>query len=130
MQVQKFKPNESHGVVYNHPSASFVQNNVLFDAKGDPVETPKSKDVSSNTDDKKKSPKTQKEIPDKGPVTSKETMFLRGILSGGPVTQANIKKESEEQSFIWSDIQLAAVELKIQRSKDKKGISMWKFTGE
>jgi len=107
MHIQKFDASKNHGTIYNHPEAMYEQNGQLYDAAGNPCDkTVESKAASGNTID-----------------------FLRDILDGGEMMQSNIKKESELQGLNWQDVQNAALELSITKTKVGNA-NLWKLAGD
>ena len=107
MQPQKFDVSKNHGIVYNHEFAQYEQNGMLYDAAGNPCDKPdESKAAPGNAID-----------------------FLRDILDGGEMMQANIKKESELQGLNWQDVQNAALELSITKTKVGNA-NLWKLAGD
>jgi hypothetical protein len=116
----KFDPTKNHGVIYNHPAAMFEQNGILYDGVGEPIEQAKPKSTTPY-----KQPVAKTKIAKN--VTPED--FLSDILDGGPVTQANVKKESELRKLDWSDIQMAAITMNIEKFK-KGSTNMWKLAEE
>lgn len=114
---KKFDPLKEHGVVYNHPEAQYVQNDILYDGVGNPIGS-MGEDV-----------QIQKQVVKaEGPISQEETFLLK-ILSGGPIAQSNIKKESEDAGLIWADVLTASAEMGI--IKFKQGTTnTWKLGAE
>ena len=111
MQAQKFDATKPHGTVFGHHEAQYVQNNVLYDATGEEIITDASTTSSTATT-------TQDDA---------AGFFLRNVLSGGPVLQGNIKRESEDAGLNWADVQDAALNLNVQKIK-QGAASIWKLT--
>ena len=103
--------NKSYGVVGGHPSAMYVQNGVLFNGAGEAIEEQINEVKDS---DVKESSHIQE--------------FLEKILSGGPIVQTTVKKESENQGFIWSEVLSTAAEIGVVKFKSTNQLhNLWKL---
>lgn len=117
MQPQKFDPTKNHGTVWGHAEAAFEQNGILYDALGEPLVAPEPG-----------SPILKKGVSEKKDLRPEE-LFLVKILAGGPVMQANIKKDSEKEDLVWTDVLSAAVDMGIKKFKQGSA-NMWKLPEE
>lgn len=119
MQAQKFDATKPHGTVYGHTEAVYEQDGVLFDGGGVAL---------GGVTEPKKGPGPKKiaETKKEGTEQSPEELFLLDLLSGGPILQTNVKRESEKKGLIWSDVLTSAA--KMQINKFKSGIAnLWKL---
>lgn len=114
MQAQKLDLKKTYGQVFNHDVIAYEQEGRHFDAGGDLV-----------SGEGQVQPEEKKKDKEPGPGATPEA-FLRHLLSGGPITQAIVKKESENVDLIWIDVQLAATTIGIEKFKQGK-ITMWKL---
>ena len=111
MQTQKLDTKRPHGHIWGHPQASYEQDGKLFDGAGEIL-----------TGEAPMPPAPKVDMP----KDALEIAFLKGLLAGGPMQQATIKRESENEHLIWTDILTAATKLPIE--KYKQGTSnMWKL---
>lgn len=104
MQPQKFDPTKPHGTVWGHSSAQYIQNGVMYDASGCLIDVEENEESTESSSD-----------------NSKEKEFLLRILNGGPVFQSLIKRDSEIENLIWSDVVAAGISIGIE--KVKSGVS-------
>lgn len=100
--------NQSFAQIWGHNEAQYFQDGLFFNASGDQVEIPEDSDADSDTD------------------SDTEEAFLRKTLSGGPVAQTLIKRESEKAGLNWLEIQNAAHSLRISIYQ-QRGQSFWKM---
>ena len=116
MQSQKFDATKPHGTIWGHPNAQYEQGGFLFDGAGFPVlpeENGDAEDVDHSDENS-------------DPGESSEVLFIKNILSGGPVAQVNVKRESENQNLIWSRVQDAAIFLQVEKIR-QGSFNVWKL---
>lgn len=112
-KLNKKKP---YAVVYGHSEALYEQDGMLFDGGENFI-----RHVQENVKEKKEEKKTGKTTPD---TVDNVEEFLLQVLSGGPILQNVVKKESEKKNIIWSEVLSVSAQMKV-RKNTRSGEIFW-----
>ena len=117
MQLQKLDRKRNFGTVFNHDRIAYEQDGKQFDASGIEIEQSLEKIVQKRESEPKPASK-------KGKLTPNE--FLGQLLAGGPIAQSVVKKAAEGAKLPWADVQLAAIDLGVEKYKQGPA-NIWKL---
>ena len=104
-----------HGTIVGHPKAVYIQDGHLFDGQGRQV-----------LEESDKSPVARAAAKSVEQRQSAAKDLLDILLSGGPVDQNVVYRESQDKGLLWEDMKNAAIELGVEK-KSVKGVQTWKM---
>lgn len=110
MELDRSKP---FAVVTGHKTAKFEQNGLLFNVRGESIDSPKVAPVQSDL------------IVETDAVDSGRR-FLLHVLQGGPMTKSAVYKVAEENNQSWDAVNKAATLLGVLKFSYNKA-TMWKL---